>query len=120
MRIAEGYLSPSNVKEPAKPLAAENLLKQQLAKAQQGMQLVGGRPSRAAAWMNFTGHVVQHRALKLRARSRSLDLPFSKTLQHPSDAISCCCFACMPAAPSSWASPRNAGGFRQRERPKAG
>ena len=57
IRVAEGYLSPSQIGEPRKPLTGENWLQHQLAKSQQGLQMFGGRPARAAAWMNFTKEI---------------------------------------------------------------
>ncbi|CAE7502615.1 y01B [Symbiodinium microadriaticum] len=90
-RVAEEYLNPSQIGEPRQPLTGDNLLQHQLAKSQQGLQMFGGRPARAAAWMNFAieiADMVKSKASKMPAvqlqpswsSSRSAN-GFSATLQ---------------------------------------
>ena len=69
-RVAEEYLNPSQIGEPRQPLTGDNLLQHQLAKSQQGLQMFGGRPARAAAWMNFAieiADMVKSKASKMPA-----------------------------------------------------
>ena len=59
MRLAEGFLRPSQVMQPKKPLSAWNQLQKDLAEAQRSFGLQGARQGRAASWYGFAKLVAE-------------------------------------------------------------